>query len=114
VFLYVLLGALFISTAPIGLRKRGVRFLFLSTLSTVVVLLIAGLWDWHTQAPMETDLGMYILLALVSPGLAAIAILGLARAKSPLWAQWGLATLAWAGGFLATAIVAVALEWISF
>jgi hypothetical protein len=114
VFLYLLLGALFAFTASVILKRSGWRRLALITLSTVILLLVVGLWLQSRVPRSETAVGLPILLAVLSPTLVAGVIFALGRRGSSIALQCLIGAFIWAVGLVITTVAAVSLNWITF
>jgi hypothetical protein len=112
-YAYFLLGAVFVTIAIVAHKMGGVRLLAIAAFLTVVLVLAVGLWDWRRQPRVETQIGLPVLLALVPPTVAALAIARLAKAQLSLASQWFFGSLAWVVGFLATWIVALSFDWVT-
>jgi hypothetical protein len=114
IFLYLLLGALFVFAASFILKRSGWRRLALITLSTILLLLVVGLWLESKAPRSETAVGLPILLAVLSPTLAAAVIFELGRRGSSVALQCVIGSFVWAVGFVITAGAALFLNWVTF
>ena len=81
-------------------------------MATSATLLAWGLTE-HAKYPSDEAIQVPVLMALVPPTISAATMHYLGKAIAPLWAQWVLATLAWALGLLVTGLTALYLNWIT-
>ena len=111
---YFALGGVFAIVGSLSFRRGGVRLLAVPTIATALLILGAGLWQDSTTANNETEIGVPILLALLSPTLTAAAIVWLGKRSSHRVGQWIIAMIVWALALLLTGLVALPLNWITF
>ena len=111
---YFALGALFAFTASRVVARGGWSRITALITGAVLVLLVIGLWFEGRAPESERMIGFPILLALLSPTLAAAVVWVAATRGSSVVLQWVMGAVGWTAGLIVTSFAALALNWITF
>ena len=114
VILYFVLGAIFAFTGSRVAGRGGWSRIVALVTTAVVVLLVMGIWLEGKAPESERMIGFPILLAFLSPTLAAAVVWVTAIRGSSAVLQWVGGAVGWATGLVITSFVALSLNWVTF